>query len=806
MSKKYSKTTTTLIIVESPAKCKKIEEYLGPGYKCIATYGHLQTISSLKDIDINNNFKPTYSIINESLKKKQIEVLRKAIKTADEVILASDADLEGEKISYTVAELFKLDINKTKRITFNEITESALRNAIQNPRTIDMNIVNAQQARQILDILVGFKISPILWKLVKKSKDNALSAGRCQTPALKLVYENQKEIDESVGKKVYNTTGYFTNSNLAFDLKPEGKFEDEDTMIDFLYESADFSHIYTCSEPSKVIKNPPEPFTTSRLQQVASNELHYSPKETMRICQLLYEGGYITYMRTDSKVYSKEFKHSVREYINKTYNAQYINPELKNINNQHINNKNIKNKTEVKDSIRQEAHEAIRPTDISLQELPEELCSSKATFGSSKATFGSKERRMYKLIWSNTLESCMAPALFNSITANISAPKNTKYSYTTELVEFPGWKIVENKFSRENSDYLYLQTIKKDYPIQYKKICSKVTIKGTKMHYTEAKLVQLLEEKGIGRPSTFSSLIDKIQERGYVKKEDVKGKEIICRDFELEDGEICEIETKREFGNEKGKLIIQQLGIIVMEFLDKHFNSLFNYEYTSLMETSLDKIAKGEELWFNVCSSCNNEVDNLIESVKNETKYELQIDDNNTYMIGKYGPVIKCVEEKDGKEEITFKPINKDLDIKKLENGEYELNDIIKTEKPQKTHYILGQYEGTDVVLSKGKFGLYIKWGNNSKNLKEFGNRPIENISFDEVKPLLEEGSPIIREITQYLSIRKGPKGDYLFYKNNKMKKPSFYDIKSFVTDTKDDYKICDIVILKSWIKDKYNI
>jgi DNA topoisomerase I len=400
----------------------------------------------------------------------------------------------------------------------------------------------------------------------------------------------------------------------------------------------------------------------------------------------------------------------------------------------------------------------------------------------------------------------MIPASYYSVTASISAPSDMKYNYTTELIDFPGWKIVENKFSRENKEYQYLQTIKKDSVIPYKKITSKVTVKGNKMHYTEAKLVQLLEEKGIGRPSTFSSLVDKIQERGYVKKEDIKGKEIDCKDFELENGEIFEIETKREFGNEKSKLVIQQLGIIVMEFLDKHFNSLFNYEYTSLMEQALDKIAKNDLIWFEVCSSCNSEVDQLVDSVKNETKIEFQIDENNTYMIGKYGPVIKCVEEKEGKEEITFKPIKKDLDIKKIENGEYELEEMIQTNKTPNTQYILGQYEGKDLFLRKGKFGLYAAWGNNTKNLKEFGNRPIENITFNEVKELLEKGSNIIREINSSLSVRKGPKGDYLFYKNSKMKKPSFHDIKGFIIDTKEDYKICDLTILKSWIEEKYNI
>jgi len=788
MSKKI-KTTTTLVIVESPAKCKKIEEFLGPGYKCVATYGHLQTIASLKDIDINNNFTPTYSIINEPLKKKQIEVLRKAIKNADDVILSSDADLEGEKISYTVAQLFDLDINKTKRITFNEITESALKHAIKNPRTIDMKLVEAQKARQILDVLVGFKISPILWKLIKNGKDNALSAGRCQTPALKLIYENQKEIDNSLERKVYNVTGYFTNSNLSFDLNKE--ISNENDMINFLDKSVNFSHIYTCSQPVKTLKQPPEPFTTSRLQQVASNELHYSPKETMRICQLLYEGGYITYMRTDSKVYSEEFILNVSEYITNKYSNEYMNTNL--LNGEKIEGvKKQSKKKEKNNGFTQEAHEAIRPTDISLQDLPENL--------------DSKEKRMYKLIWTNTLESCMVAASFYSVTANISAPENFKYSYTTELIDFPGWKIVENKFSRENKEYQYLQTIKKESPIQYKKICSKITMKGLKPHYTEAKLVQLLEEKGIGRPSTFSSLVDKIQERGYVKKEDIKGKEVICRDLELEDGEIYEIENKREFGNEKGKLVIQPLGIIVMEFLDKNFNKLFNYEYTSLLESSLDKIAKGELVWHQLCESCNKEVDELIEMIRDETKFEVQLDENNTFLIGKYGPVIKCVEEKDGKEEISFKSVKKNIDISKLKNNELEIDELVDANKSPNTQYNLGKYEDKDVILKKGKYGLYVLWGDNSRNLKELGNRPIENISFEEVKGILEKGSGIIREINSSLSIRKGLKGDYIFYKNSKMKKPTFHDINRFSLETGKDYKICEINILKSWISEKYGI
>jgi DNA topoisomerase-1 len=224
------------------------------------------------------------------------------------------------------------------------------------------------------------------------------------------------------------------------------------------------------------------------------------------------------------------------------------------------------------------------------------------------------------------------------------------------------------------------------------------------------------------------------------------------------------------------------------------------------MEDELDKISKGSTIWYDLCDVCNKQIDKLVDNLKDETKIEMKLDNNNTYLVGKYGPVIKCVQEIDGKEEITFKPIKKDIDIHKIENGDYTVDEIVDTNKTAKSQYILGQHNGKDVILKKGKFGLYITWGENSKTLKELGNRPIENITFDEVKQYLEEGSNLIREVNSSISIRKGPKGDYIFYKNTKMKKPKFFDLKNFYNDVKEDYKICDITILKSWINDKYNI
>jgi len=808
MSKKYS-TTTTLLIVESPAKCKKIEGFLGPGYKCLASFGHLRELSSLNNINLEDNFKPTFKVIDNSLKKKQIDLLRKEISRADEVILATDDDREGEGISFHIKELFKLPEN-TKRIVFNEITETAIKNALNNPRRIDMNIVYAQQTRQILDLLVGFKITPMLWKFISQNSENSLSAGRCQTPALRLIYDNQNEIDHSDNKKVYNTIGFFTNMNLPFELNKQ--FENEEDVVDFLQGSTNFQNIYTCSQPSKVIKSQPDPFTTSRLQQTASNELHFSPKETMKICQTLYEGGYITYMRTDSKKYSAEFIDSAKEYILKNYETKYIN---ENIDQLICNNKTQNSQTEPKKKLSlkkskdtkqtdlvQEAHEAIRPTKISLKELPEKM--------------NPREKRMYKLIWENTLESCMAPAIYYAIKAQIQTYNNLFFNYTSELINFPGWKIVKKKYSTDNKEFQYLQTIKQNNNIKYNKMMSKVTLKNIKMHYTEARLVQLLEENGIGRPSTFSMLVDKIQERGYVKKEDIKGKEITVKDFELDGlGEIYEVDTKREFGNEKGKLVIQPLGRIVINFLDKYFLDLLNYDFTREMEGDLDKIAKGEYIWYELCAKCNNKLDNMIEELKKQDrgKFEIKIDDTNTYTIGRYGPVIKNVEKVNGKKITTYKALRKDMDINitKLENGEYKLDDIIESKETGENgvntnkspnNIILGKYDDKDVILKKGKFGLYVTWGENSKTLKQFGNRPLENITLEEIKPILEEGSNFVREISANISIRKSKKGDYVFFKTAKMKKPKFFDIKNF----DQDYKTCDLNIVKTWLKETYDI
>ena len=529
--------TYTLLIVESPAKCGKIESYLGSNYKCIASYGHIRELPGIKYIDVDNDFKPNFQLMDS--KSQQINKMRTMITNASDVLIASDDDREGEAIGYHIIETFGLP-STTKRIIFHEITKDAILRAVQQPTTLNMDVVHAQQARQILDVIVGYKISPILWEHVSRNTKTGLSAGRCQTPALRIVYDNQKDIDSSPGKKVYNTIGYFTQMNLGFALNHNfeiiGFNTEINTMETFLENTPDHEHRFTCSKPKLTTKNPPSPFTTSSLQQKASSELNISPKETMSICQKLYEGGYITYMRTDSTTYSMEFIEKASGYIKDSYGDKYLHEDVNRLSERQIEKPKKgkgKGKKNEKENNAQEAHEAIRPTDVTRDKIDDQ--------------FSSREKKMYYMIWATTVESCMSPALYQSISAKISAPMEKEYKYNSELVEFPGWKIVKG-YSKENPEFQFLQAIKNNSIVNYNKIVSKVSIKDLKSHYTEAKLVQLLEEKGIGRPSTFSSLIEKIQDRGYVKKENVIGKKIKCIDYELIDCELTEIENEREFG------------------------------------------------------------------------------------------------------------------------------------------------------------------------------------------------------------------------------------------------------------------
>jgi len=756
-----------LVIVESPAKCKKIESYLGNGYKCIASFGHIREIANgLKSIDTKNNYEVIFKTIRS--KSKYIKSLREWIKKSKEVILATDDDREGEAIAWHICKTFNLSVLSTKRIIFHEITKPAIKTAINNPTVINMNTVNAQLARQVLDLLVGYTISPILWKHISRNTKGSLSAGRCQTPALRLVYEQQKLIKNSPGKKVYETTGNFTEKDMNFLLNYN--YNNEKEMGLFLEESVNFKHKYNINKAKVVKKNVPFPFTTSTLQQKASNECNFSPKQTMRLAQTLYENGHITYMRTDSMTYSKEFIKSTKKYIKSQYGNDYITKNTDKL----INGNSKKNK----DTNAQEAHEAIRPTKIDITTLN---VSGKIT---------PRELKLYILIWKNTMESCMTPATYNSITAKITAPESHIYKYSSEQVIFPGWKIVGG-YEKENNEYKYLLSVKSGQILEYKEIYSKLTLKDLKKNYSEARLVQMLEKRGIGRPSTFSSLISKIQERGYVKKEDVKGKEIKCIDYKLVETDLEKIKTSRVFGNEKNKLVVQPIGIMVYEFLEKHFDNLFNYDYTKLMEDDLDKISNGNKIWHTLCNDCHKQINKSSKNIKDSHRETYRIDENHIYMIGKYGHVIKY----ENGDETSFKSVKKNIDMTKLKNGEYTLKDIVDLNKISSNNINLGEYEGEDVILKKGKYGMYITYKCKNSSISHI-KKKMENIKLEEILDVLKgkktSNPNILKVITDEISVRKGKYGPYVFYKTKKMSRPKFIPMKGVSLDEVNEVWVSD--------------
>ena len=807
MKAKISKNTTinVLVIVESPAKCRKIEEYLGPGYKVMASFGHLRTLDGLDAVDVTNGFKPTYTIIKEPIKLKQIEKLRSEIAKAGDIILATDSDREGEAIAWHLCDLFGLPITKTKRIIFNEVTEAALQLAIRSPTIVNMDLVYAQQSRQIMDLLVGFTITPYLWKCVSSSSKNSLSAGRCQTPALRLIYDNYLEIASSPGKLLYDTVGYFTNMNLRFDLNKQ--FLTKDDVLHFLEFCKTTEFRCSTSSPKKSIRKAPEPLTTSVLQQMASNDLHMSPKETMKAAQQLYEGGYITYMRTDSKKYSSEFILQTKQYIESIYGLPYISQTIDALSSDIL--------TEEKDNLVQEAHEAIRPVAINIKTIVLEDC---------KDEISAKAIKLYALIWARTLESCMPSAQYNVITAKIlMEPKEKEYEfvYKTEQQSFAGWQIIkgtEPDTKAKPSAYQYFTAIKQNMLVVPKKIESKFNLVELRSHVSEARLVQLLEEKGIGRPSTFASLIDKIQEREYVSKKNITGQEIECEDIVLNsENEIIVTNVTREFGNEKNKLVINPLGIIVIEFLLKNFDAFFNYDYTREMENALDLVATNKKQWTTLCDECNKELIFITRDLKEEPKFSIKIDESHTLIMGKYGLVVKqqlaTNPPSRSRQQATFLAVKKDLDITELQNiTDLKLEDVIE-QKPVALNGLIGKYKGENLYIKKGKFGIYAQWfidGNKeTRSLKELDGIQLDQIEYIEVlrildKDILDPEKPVgfVRELSPLLSIRNGKFGDYIMYKKPRVKMPIFLKLKDFSGDARK----CDKDVLLNWIKLTYNV
>jgi DNA topoisomerase-1 len=781
--KKYTKTpyhqddfntsATYLIIVESPSKCKKIEGFLGSDYCCIASKGHIRNIEGLKSIDTKNTFQPKFSIIDE--KKGHVEFMKNIVSrfSKSNVILASDDDREGEAIAWHICEVFDLPVETTKRILFHEITKNAIIDAVKKPTIINMSLVQAQHARQVLDMVVGYKISPFLWKYLYQNKDNSLSAGRCQTPALRLVYDNEKEKREVETK--YKTMGNFFSKNISFELNHE--FVNPKEVYNFLERSNNFVHKMNIGSQRESKKSPPKPFNTSRLLQTASNMLHISPKETMSICQTLYQNGHITYMRTDSMKYSNIFIGEVKKLITDTYQKpEYIG------NVDSLENKDISN-----------PHEAIRVTHLELKNVPD--------------SENNRINSLYKLIWRNSIESCMSDAVYNCTTVNITAPIEKLYQYTVEVPVFLGWKKLTEKTNETESQndpsslLLFFKSVEHSEKINYNSIESTFVARNKHQHYTEATLISTLEDLSIGRPSTFASIVDTIQERGYVKRMDLEGEKVKCIDFKLKDGKIKESEKEKVFGNEKNKLVLQPVGLITLEFLIEHFQPMFSYEYTKNMENKLDEVSNGiEKEWALVCKECYNEIKELSKPIAKLNKQVFQLDEENDFIFEKYGPVIRK-KLQDGTFE--YKNVKKDIkiDLEKLKEGGYRADELYEIK-----NNMIGTYEDHEMYIKSGQYGAYVEWGEKRESIKKI-EKPLDTITLDDVIDFLgsdkkSQGMNVLRVLTPSLSVRKGKFGPYVYYKTHLMSKPDFFNIKKFP----EGFLGCQPTTMIEWLNKTYNI
>jgi DNA topoisomerase-1 len=803
----------------------------------------MRYLDGLDSIDVKNNYKLTFTIMDS--KKTQIDKIKSEMKMAARILLATDDDREGEAIAWHICDMFNLPIETTERIVFHEITKDAIERAVLHPQKINMNIVHSAHARQILDLLIGYKISPLLWQHISSDKGSALSAGRCQTPALRIIYDNEIEriqlnnnnqIKEN--KYHYSVYGYFTKFNLPFSLTTtfQSNKEDMNALEHFLQNSIHTNTKYIFrrnGSPRTHRSKAPQPFTTSRIQQTASNDFAFSPSETMESCQTLYERGLITYIRTTGKTYSAEFAKNAAQFIAEKWGDKYIKAEGEN----HEGDKCIENDTAA-------AHEAIRPTDLTRLTLSGE--------------FHAREQKMYKLIWRNTLESCMSDYTFSSletiIDTNIQCQctgleetHSYSYVYTCQKPIFCGWKAVQGFTNEQLSQHTmmdYLLNIRESSELPCNKIETKISfdLSGAQ-HYTEARLIQLLEEKEIGRPSTYSAIVDKIKEREYVKKQNVSGQKVECVEHTVAEKKISHTKTWREFGNENNKLIITPLGNTVIEFLISHFPDLFSYNYTRNMEARLDDIAaitpepnqskdtQSKDKLKTVCDECFREIRENIAKYKSSKKEKtfFKIDDQHVFLNGKYGPTIMVIRPEDVEkysntrndevnyneliqsDNVAFKKVKPGIMIEDLQNGKYSnLSEILAEDSLLER--VVGTYGGYNILLKTGRFGKYILWGKDGMNRKSIEkthlqSKQLSDISLDEVIRIIESEvesgtgtdlTGIIRTINDDISIRNGKYGDYIFYKTVNIKKPKFISLKGF----NKDYKKCTDTDIISFVNE----
>ncbi len=762
-----------LLIVESPSKCSKIETYLGKDYCCIASKGHIRSIKGLKSIDTKDTFHPTFEFIDE--KKGHVEEMRKIITkfSKENILLATDDDREGEAIAWHICEVFDLCIETTKRIIFHEVTKPALLKAINEPILLNVPLIKAQHARQVLDVIVGYKVSPFLWKYLYNNKDNSLSAGRCQTPALRLVYENEQLKSKEKKKEMsFKTTGQFFTANKKFQLNKD--YADETELQTFLNDSKTFKHVLNIGKERPGSRSPPKPFHTSRLLQTASNVMNASPKETMDLCQQLYQNGYITYMRTESNQYSKPFLDNISKYIEENYGKGSLTSDIHKLENKNESN----------------PHEAIRVTQTSVKTITAD---------------NTRMSTLYRIIWKNTIESCMSDYLFKASSIEITAPHGNKYVYTLEIPVQLGWKKVDATKTTTvlqedpSSEKLYFES-QKGNVIPYNSIESNCFIGSRHSHYSEASLINKLEELGIGRPSTFASIVETIKDRGYVKKGDIVGEKVETNKYVLQQNRLTITREDKECGNEKNKLTIETIGVLSLEFLSTHFDEMFSYEYTKNMEDKLDLISNGDICdWETICRDCYNQITDLSKPIKNITKHYYKLDDNHDLVFEKYGPVVR---EKKGDDIIEYYNVKKDIhiDISELKEGKYKWEEIIEEDDQ-----CIGVHEDIAIYIKNGRYGLYLEWGDKKKSVKGSISEMKKMDKQEALDILLAEETPeknVLRKLTNTISVRKGKYGAYVYYKTEKMKSPKFLNIKKF----KGNYFECEIDELVNWLIETYEI
>ncbi len=750
-----------LVIVESPAKAKTIEKFLGKDFKVESSFGHISDLPSKElGVDVDGDFKPKYEVSKD--KKAVVKKLKDLAKKADMVWLASDEDREGEAIAWHLAETLKLDKEKTKRIVFHEITKSAIQKAIENPRGIDYDLVDAQQARRVLDRIVGYELSPVLWRKVK----GGLSAGRVQSVSVRLIVEKERQIQGFAPVASYRVDAEFSNEDgQTFKAKLPKNFSTKEEAQKFLEQNAtaDFKVSDLQKKPAK--KSPAAPFTTSTLQQEASRKLYFSVSKTMTMAQRLYEAGLITYMRTDSVNLSDEARKGAEAEIESAYGSKYSKP------------RNYKGKAKGA----QEAHEAIRPTDFSRHSVDIDY----------------DQARLYDLIWKRAIASQMSEAELERTNVKVSASThNEAFTANGEVITFDGFLKVylEGTDDEDVEQEGMLPAMRTNEQLLNNYITATERYTRPPSRYTEASLVKKLEELGIGRPSTYAPTISTIQNRNYVEKGAVEGVERSYTQLTLQSGTVKGKELTEKVGSDKGKLVPTDIGMIVTDFLVNHFETILDYNFTAKVEADFDDIADGNEDWTKMMKSFYKDFHPVVEDVRENADREsgeriLGTDPKSgkqvSVRLGKFGPMVQ-IGTVDDEDKPQFASLSPDQQLTTITYE--EAMDLFQLPKS------LGTYESEDVVVNNGRFGPYVKFGDAFVSLPK-GVDPL-SVELDAAIVLIKEKQKADAPIYMYkeLPVQKGKGRFGPFIKWNNM----FINVnKKYDWDNLSDEDIVELIETK---------